>query len=960
MIALCKACLNYHVTHDFPFPFPLSLFGSRYYEAFPALSDKPGLGATSNKPKGAWKTKPKRNNSTGSMSTPSSDQEQETIGKKSASASVSRNSSSPVGFQSRQYQRAQSLPNSLSRNRNRSPPFVVPKYQGRKGYHNYSHGHDKGNKRHHRDRNWTGHGGERGDGKFKNVSGKKKGTLFPEWYQESGEGQADLTLYDREIGSNEEACQEVFIEENPVNGDRAIKEEERLEEAVNTMAESLCRSIIEEWDNDQPSTKYSEGHELLGDEGEMYFFGSGDSLKEWYAGSTRTADFDQEVGMAPIVADGQYGPSSSIWEKNLVPGSPLCTGQQEPWENNARSCLRTTTSTTTATGGATDVHEIDSGVTSPKSALDDSAAEETSGELWVDTDNAQQHSAPISPRNAPIGTGRNTDSLLRICDHTHAHSHPYDPQGPSTPSGAGWGTTDDGSTVAHHSTPTQSGLPIDQPFKPEEDSLVQGICSSQKENSLLNISSEPHSLDMNNALWSTYENKQSHVHPPKIVTWDASIFSGFQPLAKASAFIEGGVYGSPYNSHNNSQFNSCSTSPCNDSNIRELWEGSHSREASSVCSLECLLSPQPCGASCSSIQDEQSVIEDSLVDSPKYICSRSSSRFDFARSDAENSDNSSAPGTETDEMISEDEWVDEIQRDMGDSGKMDAKETTIHKSDNDSTPKEVVASVIGRESVKSQQGSSSDSQHCSSANSQHGFFGCSMGSAKGTAINQHLLSVDWKKQHSATGSPDSVPGQAVQPPNAPILTASADRVIISSESHFKPISHGYSENTSRDDSLEASQVAHSTDFYQNIGIYTQPLIPPVKDFIGASDPWKPPDRSVLQPSLLNSQIDLGFSHSDAEKSTGIGQFPALPFPSDECFPGHLGPYTRTEPGGKDPGTGQGMGLQGNPFSSGAGAGLGDPGGGREGYLGDSWNFGIRSGMQVNPDLHHVSFCQYDK
>lgn len=940
----------------------------RYYDAFPALSDKSGAVAADTKPKGAWKSKAKRNNSTGSISNPSSDRELESLPNKSVSASVSRNSHSPVDFKSKQYQRAQSLPSSLSRNQNKSPTFVVPKYQGRKGHHrNYGHSQDKGTKRYQRDWDW-GSRGERVDGKYKNVAGRKKGGMFPEWYSESGEGQADLNLFldARDFGAREEASQDVFLE---AIGDSAVKEEERLEEAVNTMAETLCRSIMEECDDDKPFSKSLTIHGLLTDEQDMYMFGSGDSLKDWYAGSTRTGDFEREVSMAPVDVDGQRKLSSSIWEKNLVPGSPLCEDQQEPWENNARSCLPTASSppSTSVSSGAVDANQAGSDPTSPRSLQGDSALEEPSdatsltGELRVDINHHHMDSAPISPRNAPIGTGRNNDSLLRICDHTHAHSNPYDPQGPGTPSG--WGISTDGSQGPLQSTPSIPGLPSDQSFSADDDSIVQSICSSHKDGSILNLSSEAHSLDMNNALWATYESKQPQVLPPKIVTWDESIFSGFQPMAKMSTFIEGGVYGSPYSSHNNSQFNSCSTSPCNDSSIRELWEGSHNRDTtSSVCSLECLLSPQPCGASCCSVQDEQSVIEDSLVDSPKYLCSRSSSRFDFARSDAENSDNSA--GTETDEMISEDEWVEEVPRDVPDVSKRGDKDNTGDLSDNDRTPKDKSPGVIHEGSLNSQQGSS--------ANSQQGFCGSSLGSGQGTVVSQHLLSADWKKNQGISSvSPDKLP--PVSSKGSAELTTSSERPFISEDSHFKPIQHEskteppgvssdenvefkpfeprkYTRSTSHPGGQNYGTSSHLSG--GNVSNLWKPIqgSAPQGYLSGGSQgsqPSKPPEDSTARSTSQTSQIHPGGLYSGGFPGSVSKTGPAPGYPAQPGDPGGL--WRCTYPGGagadiRDPGGGHG----------------GGGGGGEGGFIADNWGFygGRPLGGQLDHDAPLVSYILF--
>ncbi|XP_054765606.2 uncharacterized protein LOC129272489 [Lytechinus pictus] len=914
----------------------------RYYEAFPALSDKSKAVAADIKPKGAWKSKAKRNNSTGSISNPPSDRELETLPDKSVSASVSRNSHSPVGFQGNQYQRAQSLPSSLSRNQNKSPTFVVPKYQGRKGHHRtYGHSQDKSAKRHHRDWDW-GSRVDRVEGKYKNVAGWKKGDMFPEWYSESGEGQANLNLPldGSDLEATEEASQEVFLE---ANGDS--NEEERLEEAVNTMAETLCRSIMEECDDDKPFTKSLTIHGLLIDDQDKDMLGRGDNLKDWYAGSTRIGDFKREVSMAPIDVNGQHNLSSSMWEKNLVPGSPSCEGLQEPWENNARSCLPTASSppSTSLSSGAPDVNHHGSDPTSPRSLLGDSALEDLSdatsltGELRVDIDHHHMDSAPISPRNAPIGTGRNNDSLLRICDHTHAHSNPYDPQGPGTPSG--WGISSDSSQGPLQSTPGIPGLPSDQSFSADDDSIVQSICSSHKDGSLLNLSSEAHSLDMNNALWATYDSKQPQFHPPKIVTWDENIFSGFQPMSKMSTFIEGGVYGSPYSSHNNSQFNSCSTSPCNDSSIRELWEASHNRDTtSSVCSLECLLSPQPCGTSCCSHQDEQSVIEDSLVDSPKYLCSRSSSRFDFARSDAENSDDSSPPGTETDEMISEDEWVEEVPRDVH-----DVKGDKGDQSDNDRTPKEKSPGVIHEGSLNSQQGSS--------ANSQQGFCGNSLGSGKGTVVSQHLLSAGWKKNE---GPSSASPDKSDLSKDRAELTSSSERPFISEDSHFKPIQfesktqllgfssedkvdfqpfepRKYTRSTSNPSGQDSVSSHISGGNISNVWKPVQGSAPQM--FLYGRDqglqPSKPPEDITARSTSQTSQLHPG--------GFGVGKFP------DSFTSTGPAPLYPNQPRDSE-------GIWRCTYPGGAGADIQDPGGGHRAggaVIADNWGFyGVRPpGMQ---------------
>ncbi|XP_072177588.1 uncharacterized protein [Diadema setosum] len=889
----------------------------RYYEAFPSLSDKTELAAADVKPKGAWKLKPKRNNSTGSISAnPCISHDLDSLPKKSFSASVSRSSSSPVAFQERHYQRAQSLPNNLSRNRVKSPTFVVPKYQGRKG-HRYNQSHEKGSKRHNREREFSSRGGERGDGRY----ARKKGNVFPEWYSESGEGLADMSHWDgKEAGLTDDPNRAVLTMEAKENTDKAVIEEEKLDEAVSTMVETLCRSIMEECDDDQPFVKGSpNGPEQLADDSERCLFERHNSLKDWRAGSTRIADTDYEASMAPTTVEGQLHPSSSIWEKNLVPGSPLCIGHQEPWGDDARSCLPTATSIT-GTNSAIEASacQLASGQTSPQSLLEDSAADEASDttslaeELRVDINHHQMDSAPISPRNAPIGTGRNTDSLLRICDHTHAHSHPFNIHGPPGQAGSTWGLPSDSSQSVQPCTPVMSGLPSDHSVSADEDSLVQGICSSHKDSSLLNMS-EAHSLDMNNAMWATYETKQPQVNPPKIVTWDDSIFSGFQPMAKVSAFIEGGVYGSPYSSHNNSQFNSCSTSPCNDSSIRELWEstqsrgeGAQSREASSVCSLECLLSPQPCGgASCCSIQDEQSIIEDSLVDSPKYLCSRSSSRFEFARSisDIENSGNSSPRGTETDEMISEDEWVEEVPRDGHETSLADLKGKLSEHCDMDRTPQDKCSGVSS---------GSMNSQHGSSANSQQGLCHSLLASGKGTVVTQHLLSADWKRTDATFSEPIQDPHP--QSWSSAMPAGSSRQHLISSSSHFKPIQQGFTSSSplTAQTFEDASETQSSVEYQQLVArSKTAQHQGPLRQGAKVSDTSR-----IVLPGYTAFESGTNAMYPNAYSSSN---------PVQHSYYSH-------GPGG------------------GAGPGIGDPGGG-SGCMGDSWGyFGFKSGQHLDPDM----------
>ncbi|XP_033125039.1 uncharacterized protein LOC117123282 isoform X2 [Anneissia japonica] len=247
-----------------------------------------------------------------------------------------------------------------------------------------------------------------------------------------------------------------------------------------------------------------------------------------------------------------------------------------------------------------------------------------------------------------------SDSLLQICDHKHDHEHVKMSMAlvacNPTHTQQHWSQADYSTNFMHYSSEDENGVAfVTHPTQDAYQATGALKCGYQHV--------QQPGRDVNNALWSTYDMQESCVPPPKIVTWDCSQQGvGLSKFMKKAKFIEGGVYGSPYSSHNNSQLNSvCSSrteSPYDDS-LRDLWETSFNEEVQldskllhhAVITRQHISQLQRKSSSVSSISssrrnsaldynsDTGAFCDDAGIDSPVFVTSRrNSSRFDFARS----------------------------------------------------------------------------------------------------------------------------------------------------------------------------------------------------------------------------------------------------------------------------------------------------------------------------------------
>ena len=718
------------------------------------------------KPQGAW----------GSKKSPSPDGQDDRAKRdrkavKSVSASTSRGRSP-----TRKHQRTKSLPNSMSHHEE-NPLFVVPKYQTKKGYGKKEV--DGGRPLAPRSGDKTGKGGDRErvcvvtkqagrlpksqhqqhqqhhweaseQGKVLNVS-PNQCPEFEEDFEDVVVDEKEITWYTEPVvavldqGMGLSKLQTVYQSESSSPQIKTPASDTSLEEAVSSLAESLCRNIFEDDQYGQrpcgdrlvltgPTQEglggtYSPGvvqqdttvqvvHE--GDSAERGRHGDKpdllpllDSSKfDLYASGGRNASAllampllvvdsqaslsmlrnqskkDPEVGCIPHQTSvcqehlGQEGgsaadlmggayPLSSIWDHEIQP-------PKEPWE---RSPLQMTMSRWEQQNESSTDQSLDQGAHNSAELRGSDQDLPEALKVLVDHERVAR---------CPIGSSREEESLLRICSPTHSHHQCSTTSALSSEFRPGCFSFSEEAFSHDTSLPSpNSALSCSDTGSPfysgsEQDSLAKGIKSAY------NLEESTPTGDINSALWSTYDVQPRYPHPPKIVRWEDSFFSfprdGVLRRHKNS-FIEGGVYGSPYSSQNNSHYNSCSTSPC-DSSLRDLWNPAAVQEVSSLVSSmqelissesgsvaplsECRLSDSssrrgnvtPETMLDSSQQDEQSLIEDSLMDSPVFICSRSSSRFEFARS-VSDLDGSLSPGTETDEMVSEAELLEEALKDVG-------------------------------------------------------------------------------------------------------------------------------------------------------------------------------------------------------------------------------------------------------------------------------------------------------
>ncbi|XP_071947159.1 uncharacterized protein [Antedon mediterranea] len=274
-----------------------------------------------------------------------------------------------------------------------------------------------------------------------------------------------------------------------------------------------------------------------------------------------------------------------------------------------------------------------------------------------------------------------SDSLLQICDHKHDHEHVKMSMAlvgcNTTHQQQHWSRADYTTNFMHYSSEDENGVAF----------VTHPTQDAYQPTAGLNCGYQPvqqSGRDVNNAMWSTYDMQESCVQPPKIVTWDCGHHGvGLSKLMRKTKFIEGGVYGSPYSSHNNSQLNSvCSSrteSPYDDS-LRDLWDTPFNEEAQLDSKLlhhavitrrQHISQVQRKSSSVSSISSSRRnsaldynsdtggafCSEDAGIDSPVFVTSRrNSSRFDFARSGGhvEEDDNSELhPGDTHQELFDE-------------------------------------------------------------------------------------------------------------------------------------------------------------------------------------------------------------------------------------------------------------------------------------------------------------------
>ena len=740
----------------------------RYYEAFPALSDKTNLITSSeNRPQGAWGTKGGKGKSKSPRDFDNNNTKDSSAVRFSKSASVSRSSTSPT-HNFKKHQRTNSLPDNVS-DRYESPVFVVPKYQAKKGNHGNGHHHHHGkvssrhgamgteksvdklearklrNGRKQKNGHHTLASLKSGAHKLK-ASSKERHIEDSSWYTQPLDVPSEQ-LEDNLHNSKLQTLYKTESRTSPGNsGDTS------LEEAVSSLAESLCRDIMDDYNGDLeelPKDTISKAIKSAAIKcGKFFDETEGSPSKilklegpldnglprrrsaedltnirsqerttaESMFGTSLPLHYDYEfmlsemqqgsrvwsidtlgvAGDPQIGGDEVEGQSSedligsssflaAIWQKDLVPDNSA-----SPWSNNTSNQVKTSSPNSKSQSFGMDLSSTQQAEGLPGADDPDKAIPL---QVMVEDGTVMVVGGGTTTTHMPIGTGRSNDSLLRICSPTHTHHHSHDgtfcsDHDEHIRSFTSWSTADgDGSDL--QCVPPDALTPEETQDavldgENRKDSLTQGI----KAGCDLNTSHDGQTLDVNNALWATYEAQPRFVQPPKIVRWEDGLNAGEHRLhKKKGAFIEGGVYGSPYNSRNNSHYSSCSTSPA-DSSIRELWDRSSSQEGASLLSssLQRLLSPKlardrlgsgPIGESTpqslspfepTKSVDEKSVIEESLMDSPVFMGSRSSSRFDFAQSMSDVGEGSTSPasGTETDEMVSEAEFIEEIMKETGD------------------------------------------------------------------------------------------------------------------------------------------------------------------------------------------------------------------------------------------------------------------------------------------------------
>lgn len=642
----------------------------RYYEAFPALGGDIKPSKQGYKPKGVWSSV-----AGSSVLLP--------VGRdmpESRSACVSRSSTSPTGFEDKK-QRTRSLPSSLTPTRQNSfnsgrkkksglqsdrvSCDYVSKYRDRQPFIRNNRS-VRGGKKNYEKRNFQPKRKDRStlpSQPFKDIQNYPP--LIPlkvvfarppsQTAAPSMAGQPSPEL---------EMQQSLWEERDP------LKESENgdffLEQAVHSMAESICRDIVDEamaedGGSDDGSAERND-EPTIGLIARRETWASTHHPSECF-GDPRFASVSVVCEDAEVLAPEDESQPGNIWERDLVLGSPTLP-DKGPWLESARSCHQATPSL------------LSPEIPEQKGSISEDHSENTSvsEELSVVIDDEPFTQEVNSPRNAPIGTGRGNDTLLRICNHNHSgclkqpdeqpEASQYSDTGewpvmpPNQPQGK-----DDEKSQDQPSENIWAGFVADQ----QHGSLAEGIRSScaPRQSSIDPASpNTSKAFDLNSALWSTYDTVPPKIQPPKVVTWGETVLSPLVSHLKASSssFIEGGVYGSPYGSRNTSHYNSCSTSPGNDGSLLDLWGSKeHMQELSAAASkLEEYFSPRP--TACQPLwSDEQSIIEDSLADSPKFLSSRSSSRFEFAQpASPPNSDRSSP--TETDDMVSETEAFEETVR----------------------------------------------------------------------------------------------------------------------------------------------------------------------------------------------------------------------------------------------------------------------------------------------------------
>ena len=693
---------------------------------------------------------------------------------------MSRSSTSPTHHLFKKHQRTNSLPDNVSE-KCRSPVFLVPRYQQAKKNGNTGH------PRHHHqhpDARLSGrhallHTTENLDGrKAKNGRKHKNGhhnasALKSIVYHKSNNNKQQRLAEDSSWYTNPLAVPSEHLEDNLHNsklqtlykteGGSPItltSGDTSLEEAVSSLAESLCRDImddLEELPKDTitkaiKSAVIQCGHLMDENEGSPSKMLKLDEILESKPRRRSTEDLMQTIALERSTAESVLGTSlpihydyefmmsethhqnggNKVWSVDSLgvsSGEPHMTGDDGEGQSSEdllgssssflaaiwqKDSQNTVSDLWPCPGDGSSSSRLKTSSPSSQVDVDVQMEERLKGDddpekaiplkVMVDEGSVMVLEGGSTTTNLPIGTGRSNDSLLRICSPTHNHHHSHDgtlssDQDEHYRSFTSWSTGDgntsdlQGGTPDGGLTPADESLEVGLPSDNTKDSLSLGIkvgvCDLTPSHDV------QATLDVNNALWATYnEGQPRFIQPPKIVRWDDGVGMGElrMSLKKKGTFIEGGVYGSPYNSRNNSHYSSCSSSPI-ESSIRELWDRSSASQEGGASllssSLQKLLNPKvardherlgsggPLGESTprslspfeSKSVDERSVIEDSLMDSPVFMGSRSSSRFDFARSMSDVGDlGSSSPssGTETDEMVSEAEFLEEVMKETVD------------------------------------------------------------------------------------------------------------------------------------------------------------------------------------------------------------------------------------------------------------------------------------------------------